>query len=113
MDIDKPGRKIAWVKLLFHVGIEDVTQADLLAIAGRLADPPYPSQHGVPRCDQRGKPPPKKRKVALESLSPRSDVLSARDAATILQSLGLEVMSECPFGLNQVWHNSNDNMVHK
>ena len=93
--LDAPDRTSDWVKVPSHIGAEGNTEADLLANAERLTNPLYPSQqHGTQRCEQRGEAPPK-RKVECEPSSYQTGVLSACDAATLLQSLGLEVMSEC------------------
>ena len=98
-----------WVKIPSHVGIEGNTHPDWLAIAGRLANLLYPwQQHGTQRCEQRGEPLPKRRKVEHEPPPHQTGVLLEWDAATLLRSLGLELMSERSLGLDEACNVTND-----
>ena len=52
----------------------------------------------------------KRRKVEIEPSSTRADVLSARDAATLLQSLGLELLNDSPSDWSHACRGHNGNM---
>ena len=97
--MDKQGRTIQWVKVPSHVGIEGNSQADLLANEGRLANPLNPPHQQNPQHgDSIRGPPRKRRKIEFGSSPCRTEFLSAGDTATLLQSLGLEVMCDLPLG---------------
>ena len=103
VELDKLGRTIVWVEIPSYVGIEGNTQADLLASAGRLASPLYPSrQHGPQQGEQPGEPPPKRRKVEHVLPSHQKQVLLEGDAAILLWSTGLGAMSDYFPGFDDV-----------
>ena len=108
---DKPGRIIEWVELPSHIGFKGDTQANPLANARRLASSLYLlHQHGIQRFEQRGGTVLQRRKVDFSPSSDRKGGLTAKDAATLLHPLGLEVMSDCPFGSDDVSHLAADTM---
>ena len=84
--------------------MEGDTQADLLANAGRLASPLYPSrQQGPQHCEQQGEPPPKGRKLEHFLPSHQKQVLSEGDAAIFLRPIGLDLMSDFSPSFGEVY----------
>lgn len=103
MVLDKPGRVIERVKLRPHVGIEGNTRADLLAIEGRLANHVNPSrQWGTQCCEFMVDAHSNRRKVDLGASPTWSGALMAEHAIALLGPLGLEVMSYCPFDVDEL-----------
>ena len=96
---EKQGRTIRLVKLPSHLGIDGNSQADLLTNEGRLANPLNPPHQQNAQHGESIRGPPQKRRKTESGPSPcRIEFLSTGHTATLLQSLGLEVMCDLPLG---------------